>query len=57
MDFVSFNCRDGDHALCTGCSCPDGCHAALPPGDFREQFEAAREATRQRREAREGGEQ
>lgn len=48
MDGVSWNCRDGKHRACTGCSaCPEACHAVPPTADFR----AAREAlARKRRE-------
>lgn len=35
MEFVSLNCKDGQHRACTGCSCPTGCHAVPPPDHFR----------------------
>jgi hypothetical protein len=47
VERVSVNCRDGKHRACTGCACPDGCHAVPPTADYR----AAREAlARKRRE-------
>lgn len=58
MPDVSLNCRDGEHEKCTGCAaCPEACHAVPAPDSFREVFEAARDALRERREVREGREE
>jgi hypothetical protein len=52
VDGVSWNCRDGKHRACTGCSaCPEGCHAVPPTADYR----AAREALARKREQRDDG--